>query len=392
MRPTEDSKDNIRRRIAAFVESRREDTIRYLQLLIDCQGGSEDRGRVNRVGELLAERVTALGFDLRRHQPERYGDHLVLENGPGADRVVLAGHMDTTFTDYAELPAFHLDGDHAVGPGTADMRGGLVVLLEALECLHHLGQLQRMPLTVILNSDEERGSSTSRQVFEAAADRARVAMIFECGGKIGEVVVGRRGKLSARLDLEGRAGHAADRSLKKASAIEEMAHKVIAIEALNDARPGASFNVGKIRGGIAGNTFPRHARIDFDIRYLERPDKQWVEQSVMEIANNNRAPGVKSTLEWTSERPVWEESSAPGQAALLAAISAAAGDLGQPFCTEFRYGTSDDNFLADAGVATVDGMGPIGFQDHTHTEHIILETLFERIQLTALVLLKLHAI
>lgn len=382
-------KSNTRERVAAFVDSRREDTISTLRQLIDCQGGSEDRERVNRVGDLLAARVAALGFQLQRHVPHTYGDHLVLKNGEGAGRVVLAGHMDTTFTDYSELPAFHLDGTHAVGPGTADMRGGLVVLLEALECLQHLSRLEHLPLTVIFNADEERGSSTSRHVFEGEAADARYAMVFECGGKNGEVVIGRRGKLSARLDVEGRAGHAADRSLKKASAIEEMAHKVIALEALNDGRPGASFNVGKIRGGIAGNTFPKHARIDFDIRYLERPDRGWVEQSVLDIAHHNRAPGVTSGVEWTSARPVWEESAGGDQASLLAAINGSAKDLGQPFSTEFRYGTSDANFLANAGVATVDGMGPIGFEDHTHTEHIILETLFERIQLTTLVLLEL---
>ena len=86
---------------------------------------------------------------------------------------------------------------------------------------------------------------------------------------------------------------------------------------------------------------------------------------------------------------MWEESAGGAQASLLAAINGTAKDLGQPFSTEFRYGTSDANFLANAGVATVDGMGPIGFEDHTHTEHIILETLFERIQLTTLVLLEL---
>ena len=378
--------------IAAHVDSRRDQTISFLGQLIDCQGGSEDREAVNRVGHLLAQRVTDLGFELQRHTPEVHGDHLVFKNHDGGGgHVVLAGHMDTTFTDYSELPAFHVDGEHAVGPGTADMRGGLVVLLCALECLEQLGALQRVPVTVIFNTDEERGSPSSHQLFSAEAAGARCAMVFECGGKQGEVVIGRRGKLSACLEVEGRAGHAADRELVKASAIEEMAHKVIAIEALNDARPGASFNVGKIRGGIAGNTFPRHARIDLDVRYLERQDQQWVEQSLQQITADNRAPGVRSSVRWTSARPMWEEDRrGEEQAALLGAITSAAEIMGVPCATEFRYGTSDANFLADAGVATVDGMGPVGFEDHTHTEHIILETLFERIQLTTLTLLQLY--
>jgi len=409
-------------RIRAFVEPRRRQIIDFLGQLIDQRGGSEDREAVNRVGALLAARMTPLGFTLQRHTPRVYGDHLVFKNhsgpsgrtrqrhqrapderpghasalcpdnraaGPGC--VVLAGHMDTTFTDYSELPAFHVAGEHAVGPGTADMRGGLLVALEALECLHHLGLLRRIPVTVICNSDEERGSSTSRHLFEAEAASARWALVFECAGRGGEVVVGRRGKLSVRLSVEGRAGHAADRSLPKASAIEEIAHKVIALEALNDGRPGASFNVGLIRGGTAGNTFPRHASIDFDVRYLERPDRAWVEEQIARIADSNRADGVKAQIEWTSERPVWEErTDDDDQATLLETIAAAAKMLELPYATEFRHGTSDANFLASGGVATVDGMGPVGFQDHSDQEHIVLETLFERIRLTAIVLHRLY--
>ena len=118
--------------------------------------------------------VTPLGFSLQRHQGPTYGDHLVLRNIDGRDRVVLAGHMDTTFIDYAELPSFHVDGAHAVGPGTADMRGGLVVLVEALRGLDHLGLLASLPVTLIFNTDEERGSSTSHRIFTAEAARAPV--------------------------------------------------------------------------------------------------------------------------------------------------------------------------------------------------------------------------
>jgi glutamate carboxypeptidase len=377
------------RSIDALLEERRQGIVDFLGRLIDLRGGSEDRDAVNRVGEQLAARFEKLGFSTERHTPPVYGDHLVFRSGDGDHRVVLAGHMDTTFTDYSGLPSFHLDGEHAVGPGTADMRGGLVAALVALEILHELGLLERLPVTVICNADEERGSSTSHRIFEAEAPRARCAMVFECAGKNHEIVIGRRGKLSAHLEVEGRAGHAADRSLKKASAIEEIAHKVIALEALNDGREGASFNVGLIHGGIAGNTFPRHASIDFDIRYLRRPDREWVEREVLRVADDNRAEGVRSTVEWTSARPVWEPSDSDGQAALVGTISAAAAALGQPFTTEFRYGTSDANFLAAAGVPTVDGMGPMGFADHTDREHIVLETLFERIRLTTLVLRRL---
>jgi glutamate carboxypeptidase len=382
----------------AFVQMRRGEILTFLGQLIDLQGGSEDREAVNAVGAALTSRFEALGFQTQRFVPpgRRYGDHLVFRRGEGDEeqgRIVLAGHMDTTFRGYEGLPPFHLDGDLAVGPGTADMRGGLVVVLYALELLQELRVLGDWPVTVICNADEERGSSTSHEIFSAEAARARYAMVFECAGKDNEVVVGRRGKLSAHLAVQGRAGHAAERGVKKASAIEAVAHKVIALEGLNDGRKGASFNVGLIDGGIAGNTFPADASIDFDIRYLERADRGWVEGEVRRIAEDN-AEGVTASVEWTSARPNWAEGAevseqAVAQGELLEAIERGSALLGVRFGTEFRYGTSDANFLAGGGAATVDGMGPVGFKDHTADEYIVTETLFERVRLTALVLWEL---
>lgn len=390
----------------AFVQMRRSEILTFLGQLIDLQGGSEDRDAVNKVGAALTPRFEALGFETQRFVPpaRRYGDHLVFRRGEGDEeqgRIVLAGHMDTTFRGYEGLPAYHLDGDLAVGPGTADMRGGLVVVLYALELLQELRVLGDWPVTVICNADEERGSATSHEIFTAEAARARYAMVFECAGKDNEVVVGRRGKLSAHLAVQGRAGHAAERGVKKASAIEAAAHKVIALEGLNDGRKGASFNVGLIEGGIAGNTFPADASIDFDIRYLERADRAWVEGEVRRIVEDN-AEGVTASVEWTSARPNWEvleaaeqgEGEVKGEQAvaqgeLLEAIGRGSALLGVRYGTEFRYGTSDANFLAGGGAATVDGMGPVGFKDHTADEYIVTETLFERVRLTALVLWEL---
>ncbi len=377
---------------ASFVHNRRNDIIEYLRQLINLRGGSEDKNAVNRVGASLTGRLDRLGFSMERFTPQHYGDHLVFKNHSSHECVVLAGHMDTVFRDYSDLPSFSLSGKRAVGPGTADMRGGLVVALYALECLHHLGLLRQYPITMICNADEERGSSTSREIFQREAVRARWALVFECGGKKGEVVVGRRGKLSARIHVKGQAKHAAIRSLTKASAIEEIARKVIAIEALNESRPGASFNVGTIHGGMANNTVPGEATIEFDIRYLKHTDRDWVEQEVRKINDRHNTPGVRAEIEWTSERPVWEEARGVlDQQVLLDAIADGLRRTGIPYATEFRYGTSDANFFGGQGVATVDGMGPIGFDDHTSREHIIVESLFQRITLTVLVIHRLYS-
>jgi len=181
---------------------------------------------VNRVGEIFTREYSKLGF---RHKKitgnSPFGDHLQFTNHDKEQSIILAGHMDTTFTSYEHLPEFHIEGDRCIGPGTGDMLGGLVVFLYAVKCLESIGRLDSLPLTIFINSDEERGSPTSRPIFEELAVKASHVMISESGGKNNDIVIGRRGKLSFDIHVHGVEGHAGNLVGKKASAVEEIAHK-----------------------------------------------------------------------------------------------------------------------------------------------------------------------
>ncbi len=378
-------------KISEYVDSRREDIIACLESLIAEKGGSENSVAVNRVGDILTREFAALGFTLEKITDNApYGDHLLFSNHKQEKSIILAGHMDTTFTSYDHLPEFHIKGERCIGPGTGDMLGGLVVFLYSCKCLHALGKLDSLPLTIFINSDEERGSPTSRPVFEKLAGKASHVMISESGGSRNEIVVGRRGKLSFDILVNGVEGHAGNLVGTKASAVEEIAHKIIAIEGLNSRWEGTDLNAGKVRGGIAGNTIAQHAVLSSDIRYSYPEHEAEIRELIHEIVETNRVKGCVSEMKITSERPLWEPSTNNDQQEyLLKQIEEAAKQLQQPFATEIRKGTSDANFFGAAGVSVIDGMGPIGFHDHSENEYILTESLFERVKLCSLVLLKL---
>lgn len=377
--------------ITDYVDSNHDNIIACLKSLIDEKAGSENADAVNRVGNIFCREFSELGFTHRKITGNApFADHLLFTNHDQEPSLVLAGHMDTTFTSYGHLPEFHIAGDRCIGPGTGDMLGGLVVFLYAAKCLYSLGVLDLVPLTIFLNSDEERGSPTSRQVFEELAKTASHVMISESGGSKNEIVIGRRGKISFDIQVSGVEGHAGNLVGTKASAVEAIAHTILAIEAMNSRWDGTDLNAGKVRGGIAGNTVAQNAILSSDIRYSFGEHELEIRQEIDAIVAKDKVAGCVAELIITSERPLWEASkNSSAQKYLVKQIEDAAKELNQPFGTEVRKGTSDANFFGSAGVSVIDGMGPIGFLDHSENEYILLESLFERIKLCTLVLLKL---
>ena len=355
-----------------------------LKDLCDVQCGSEMVDGVEQVAAMMARRLSALGLAVRRVEAGPYAPHLVAETAVAGPRLLLGGHLDTTYTDYGPLPDFHIDGDYAVGPGTCDMKGGVVVFLAALECLHGAGLLERLPITVALNTDEERGAPTSRALWSQLARDTRLALFSECAGPHDEVVVSRRAKLSYRLDVAGVGTHAGGHGHGKVSALVELSHQIIALEALNARFDGTHLNVGKAWGGMASNTVPGEATALVDIRYptgaLEAPIRQAVEG----IAAAPTVAGSSAALEETSFRPAWERC--PATMDLHARVQTMAQALGLAAPAEDRGGTADSNWFGSVGVPCLDGLGPVGFDDHTPGERAHLGSMMDRALLVAAVL------
>jgi glutamate carboxypeptidase len=249
-----------------------------------------------------------------------------------------------------------------------------------------LGILNSIPVRCLINGDEEIGSPHSRSLVKDLSSWADFGLVFEGGGTQGEVVYARRGIRRYKLTVTGEAHHAGVWKGPKASAILELSNMIQALEALNDERKGVSLNVGKISGGTTTNVIPDLATASFEFRFWDSEiEKQTLDQ-IEEVVKKPQNPKCQATLNCHHQRPAG--SPIEGTDRLYSMVQDAAEALGQQVGREKRGGTSDANFLIAGGVPTLDGMGPAGALDHSSEECIITESLFERIELTALLMAK----
>jgi len=305
-----------------------------------------------------------------------------------AHRFLLMGHFDTVFEPDAEFQHWRLDPerpDRATGPGASDMKGGLVVLLEALRALAESRDLARADVTVLLNSDEEMGSLGSRERIEAAARKAEYGLVFEAAREGGELARSRGGAGQFHLDVRGVSAHVAASGSEGHSAIVALAKKVIAIESLTDYSRGILLNVGTIEGGTKRNVVPDHASAWVDLRYDEPGQGEEMRARLEQIARAEDVPGTSATLWGRLHRPPKPET--PQVDALLWLQQKLARELGFPAPVALRSSSVTDGSLSQAvGLPTVDALGVRGGEAHTEREFVVLPSLSERATIAAVLI------
>jgi glutamate carboxypeptidase len=317
------------------------------------------------------------------------GDHHILRSKEEGKAVYLLGHTDTVFPLDHPFQSCKRDGQWLRGPGTADMKGGLAVLVYALKALKKAECLEHLNVTLILGGDEENGSPTSRKIYEEEREKASVCLVAECAGENGEIVISRNGKAGGKLECRGQDRHVSMITHTKASAILELAYKVIAFESLKDTFPGVRVNVGRIEGGLGPSTIPGNAWFLFDLRWKDEKHHASLLERVQKIVSQNEQPHCSTHLEILNHRPAMPLNKKTEL--LLSRLKRVAGEIGQDIFTEHRRGTSDGNYFGAAGIATLDGFGPIGVDDHTPNERIWIPSLKARTILLAHFLLNLRS-
>lgn len=358
-----------------------------LEKMVCINSGSYNKAGVDRVGRMIVKALAGCGLTVEVVRQQPVGDLLAIRSpcpANDAGRVLLVGHMDTVFGEESDFTGYREDDTRAYGPGVIDMKGGLVAGIFALKALSAVGLSERIPLTFVFNSDEEIGSGQSRSLIRQEARKSACAFVLEAGGIQGGIVTARKGNLSARLTVRGRAGHAAFAGADKASAILEMAHRILAIEALNDPENGISANVGTVAGGIGPNTVAEHAEARLDFRFTRTIDGDALRDRLARIGAETRVAGTTAAIQTVSARPPMPPS--PSNQVLFARVERVARRLGIEVSQEFRPGVSDANIIAQTGTPVVDGMGPIGGRDHSPDEYMLKSSLPQRTLLLACVL------
>ena len=283
----------------------------------------------------------------------------------------MIGHTDTVFDDgtVAERP-FRVEGERAFGPGTSDMKGGLLAGFFAVEVLQELGVDDFGGITYVCNPDEEIGSPFSGPVIRDLAATADVALVMESARENGDVVSARKGITDLTIELVGRAAHAGVEPEPGRSAIVEAAHKTIELHALNGRWPGVSVNVGVIGGGTRTNVVAERCTLEVDLRAADEASLVAAEEEIRRICTASSVPDVEVTLhEHGWHRPM--ERTAASERLVELAI-ATASELGMRVRDASTGGASDANTTSAAGVPTLDGLGPVGGAAHARGEWLDL--------------------
>lgn len=304
-------------------------------------------------------------------------------------QVLCSGHYDTVYgATHAFQHCERLDGAHLRGPGVADMKGGILMMVEALQAFEATPEAAKLGWEILLTPDEETGSTASRALLAATAPRFDLALIFEPARANGNAVRRRMGTAIFTITCHGRAAHAGRDPAQGRNAVVALAGLLAQIDALNREMSGVLVNVGTVRGGSAVNMVPDLAVAEINVRAARAPEAAAVEARLRDLlAPLNAREGYRVELSGQFNRPPKEVS--PVEEAWFAQWQRCAADVGCRLDWEDVGGGSDGNLLGPAGVACLDGIGPIGDGLHSPTEAVNLPSLVQRAQAAALFLHRL---
>lgn len=341
-----------------------------LRQLVEIESPTGDAAAMDRLGDVLEGELAPLGAQVERRPPGT----LIAQIGEGdADPLLVIAHMDTVWpVGTLERMPVRIEDGWFWGPGSLDMKAGIVIAVEALR----VASLSR-PVTFLVTADEEIGSPQGRAVVEELARSSAAALVVEPPVKQATITTARSGLARYQMYVQGRAAHAGNGHRGGVSAIDELARQVVALHALEDQIEGARVNVGQIGGGSGDNVVAADAWARIDARAWSTPAQERLEAAIRHLRPHAR--GISIRIEGGITRPPMKPSAVAERLAERA-VEIAAG-IGLRLSQNTSAGGSDGNFAAAVGIPVLDGLGPDGVGAHALDERVSLESMDERIRL-----------
>ncbi|MCU1270499.1 MAG: peptidase [Acidobacteriaceae bacterium] len=379
-----------------YFKKRQPKIVETIRQLVEIESPSDVKQSVDRLGTVLASRFAELGGRVHVHPAEKFGNHLQVEFkglGPRNQKpVLLLGHMDTVYPigTISKMPCRIAKG-RLYGPGVLDMKSGIALALHAIEATLQwsagtsAGKLPR-PLTVLLVSDEEVGSTSSRPITEMLARQSSAVLVLEpAQGLHGAVKTSRKGICEYTLKVTGKAAHSGLDFEKGQSAILELAKQIGEISKLVDLKRGVTVNVGKVSGGTRVNVVPAEAIAAIDVRVRKMGDALRIDRKLRSLKPFNK--NCRITISGGMNRPPMERTA--GVAALYDKAVVVADDLGWKLDEAAVGGGSDGNFTAALGIPTLDGLGGVGEGAHAEHESVVISELPRRAALLSVLIARI---
>ncbi len=361
--------------VLSYLQSQQGAMVESLRALVEHESPSTEPVLLEALARYLGERFAALGAAVSLVP----GNHLRVEVSGGVEEArpaLLLCHFDTVWPagTIKERP-FRVEDNRALGPGIFDMKGGIVIAEFALRAVRALDLPLPRPVVILLNSDEEVGSTTSRPLIEEEARRAAYVLVLEPGLPPGGILkTARKGVGRFTVEVEGLAAHSGADPEKGSSAIHELAYQVLRLQELNDLERGTTVNVNLIEGGTRVNVIPPYARAEVDVRVVTPEEAVRIEGEIGRAVPT--VPGAKVVVRGGFNRPPMVRG--PATVGLLRRAQETGRRLGLELEEGMSGGGSDGNFTATMGVPTLDGLGAVGDGAHAEHEYVLVDSLPQR--------------
>jgi len=358
-----------------------------LRAFVIAESPSLEKAAADRCCRIIAAEWRKRSVRVERLVQKHRGDQLRITWWPGKSRpggqLLVLGHYDTVYANgaLAKMP-FRIAAGKAYGPGTFDMKAGIVQALFALDALQRAAEPLRKRVIFLWTSDEETGSESSRRIIETEARRSDAVFVLEPAfGPRGMLKTARKGVGEAEIIVHGRASHAGLAPQEGVNAIHELARQIARIQEWNDLRRGVTINAGLVEGGTRTNVIPERARAILDLRALRIADMQRVERRLHAL--RPILPGARLEIHGGFSRAPLERKMS---VALFARAKSLAAQMNVSLDECTVGGGSDGNFTAACDVPTLDGLGAVGDGAHSSHEHVLVNTMPARAALLAALL------
>ena len=369
--------------IKDFLESQLEGYLADLRRLVAIDSGAYDKEGGELVNEWLAARLARAGFTIQRFPQRETADHLLAHlRGGGRAKILLLGHCDTVYPrgTAAQRP-LKLVGDRLMGPGSCDMKAGLLSGIYAIEALQHFDFNDFALLSFLSVADEEVDERTSIPLILESIRGCDAVLTLEAARENGDIVTARKGNTIIKARAQGRSAHAGVEPERGRNAISGLMRRLLEIEALAEPETGVTINIGTIAGGTLPNVVPDQAEASLDIRAFEQCELDRAVAAIEAIFARSGKDDISFRLDHRLASPPMPRTAEVASLEELAVQ--AAQSLGFALRGVSTGGAADSAFAALAGVPALDGLGPIGGLDHGPDEYILKSSIVPRTALLA---------
>src|SRR6202140_643189 len=374
-------------KIKNFLQPALPQMIDTLRRFVIAESPSLEKAHADRCCDIIAAEWRKYGLQVRLVAQKNRGNHLHVVSPSNSSRptgqLLVLGHYDTVYASgTSKKMPFRLTAGKAYGPGTFDMKAGIVQALFAHSALHKLNLAPNKRLVFLWTSDEEIGSDSSRKLIETEARRSDAVLVLEPAlGPRGLLKTARKGVGEAEIVVHGRASHAGLAPQEGVNAIHELAQQITRLQQWNNLRAGITVNADFLEGGTRVNVIAERARAVVDLRALRLPDMRKLEKRLPALRRIAR--GARLDIRGGFNRAPMERQVC---AALFSRAKSSAAQMGLVIGECVAGGGSDGNLTAALGIPTLDGLGAVGDGAHSAHEHILTAAMPIRAALLAALL------